>query len=400
MTPTPFLHIAGLRKAFDGQVVLDGVDLAVERGTITTVMGKSGIGKSVLLKCIAGIHQPDAGEILLQGSPCIGAHCGHDAPKLSYLFQNNALFDSMTAAENVAVPLIEVAHVGRREARRRVLALFEKLDLDGVADKYPAQISGGMQKRVGLARALITEPQLILFDEPTTGLDPQRKNSVFEMVAEYRARFDFTALMVCHDIPEALFVSDRVAWLDRGQIRFFGPPTELEGARDPDLLDFIHHRNHLLGAVAGQRDRGDLFADWARLRAVHDRFVVVSCQTERRRPGSELGLRRFAQFRAAAERLAGLRWTISPVYLLDERHFGFAVTAGVDPDETVEREIDGRLRDVATAGSGAWDARYRWEPRVHSLADLPRPEELWAVNDTSVDYPRADPFPAYELPQT
>ena len=139
--------------------------------------------------------------ILIDGRPCVGARCGPDGPRLSYLFQGNALFDSLTALENVALPLVETTRIRPRAANRQALKLFEQLDLGDIAGKYPSQISGGMQKRVALARALITRPQLLLFDEPTAGLDPQRKNGVFTMVAEYGKRFDFTALMLSHDIP-------------------------------------------------------------------------------------------------------------------------------------------------------------------------------------------------------
>ena len=153
----PFLEIKGVRKAFNGRTVLDGINLDVEQGSITTIMGKSGIGKSVLLKCIAGIHPYDSGEILLGGKKCIGPGCGKNSTRLSYLFQQNALFDSMTAADNVALPILETTRTSRRDARQEVEGLFQELDLGDVANKFPAEISGGMQKRVALARALITE---------------------------------------------------------------------------------------------------------------------------------------------------------------------------------------------------------------------------------------------------
>src|SRR3954468_2626416 len=140
----PFLEIKNVRKSFGENVVLDGINLQVERGSITTIMGKSGIGKSVLLKCIAGIYPYDSGEILLDGQSCIGPDCGKDSPRLSYLFQQNALFDSMNAADNVALPLIETTKISRREARKKVAKLFEQLDLGDVARKYPAEMSGGM----------------------------------------------------------------------------------------------------------------------------------------------------------------------------------------------------------------------------------------------------------------
>lgn len=265
----------------------------------------------------------------------------------------------------------------RREARRRVDQLFEKLDLGDVADKFPAQISGGMQKRVALARALITQPQLILFDEPTTGLDPQRKNSVFTMIADYRRDFDFTAVMVCHDIPEALFVSDRVAWIDRGQVRFVGLPTDLEVATDPDLLEFVHHRNTLLSDVAGQQGRSTLFAQWQELRVKFSQFVVATCTTQRPRPGAELGLRRFASYQAAVAGVSSLRRPRSEIYFLDERHFGFAASA--DSERDLADELTACLGPANEAASANAAARYTWSARCHPLATLPDPSALWGV---------------------
>lgn len=386
----PFLNIQGVRKAFGEHVVLDGIDLRVERGSITTIIGKSGIGKSVLLKCIAGIYRPDAGEILVDGKACIGARCGPDGPRLSYCFQGNALFDSLTAMENVALPLLETTKTRPRVARRQVLKLFEQLDLGNVADKYPSQISGGMQKRVALARALITQPQLILFDEPTAGLDPQRKNSVFTMVADYRKRFDFTALMVSHDIPEALFVSDRVAWMDRGQIRFSGAPTDLELVRDPSLLEFVHHRNELLSDLAGQKARTTLFADWPELRRSYDHFIVASCATERRRPGSDLGLRRFSSYQSAVAAITQLRQKHSQIYFLDERHFGFAL--GGSDVEALTAEVDDALKAVTEQTTQAYVTRYSWTARLYRLADVPNPATLWILEDQAAAAP-ATPSP-------
>jgi len=376
---TPFLEIKGLKKAFNGRVVLDGLDLTVDRGSITTIMGKSGIGKSVLLKCIANLIEYDAGEILLDGQHCIGANCGKDSPRLSYLFQQNALFDSMTAEENVAFPLVETTRLRRREIRRKVKELFVQLDLGDVAAKYPAEMSGGMQKRVALARALITQPQLILFDEPTTGLDPQRKNSVFTMVADYRKRFDFTAVMVSHDIPEALFVSDRVAWVDQGHVRFVGSPTDLELTRDPELVEFVHHRNGLLSDLAGQQSRSALFADWPDLRKKFDEFIVATCVTERRRPGSDLGLKRFASYREAVATTASIAKDGSSIYFLDERHFGFAVKS--NPTQPSLTEISNCLRALNDAQPLTVLTSYHWSARSYRLNGLPSPSALWTLED-------------------
>jgi phospholipid/cholesterol/gamma-HCH transport system ATP-binding protein len=376
----PFLEIKEVRKAFGGSVILNGINLTVERGSITTIMGKSGIGKSVLLKCIAGIHQPDSGSILIDGQPCLGARGqGDSCPRLSYLFQNNALFDSLTAMENVALPLVETTRTRTKVARRQALELFKQLDLGEVANKYPSQISGGMQKRVALARALITRPQLILFDEPTSGLDPQRKNSVFTMVADYRRRFDFTALMVSHDIPEALFVSDRVAWMDRGQIRFAGAPTELELARDPVLLEFVHHRNELLSELGGQQGRVALFADWPELRKSYDHFVVTSCATEHRRPGSDLGLRQFASYQHAVAAVTALQQKHSQIYLLDERHFGFGI-GGEDADALIN-EIEHALDSVNEEATSKYNTCYRWTARSYRLSSVANPAALWTLED-------------------
>lgn len=372
---TAFLQIKSLAKSFGELSVLRHVDLEVPRGSIVTVIGKSGIGKSVLLKCIAGILRCDSGEVCLQGKPYRGPNGRNDTPRLSYLFQHNALFDSMTAAENVAVPLIETSRISRREARRKVDALFETLDLRNIVGRFPAELSGGMQKRVALARALITEPQLILFDEPTTGLDPERKNGVFSMIADYRRRFDFTALMVSHDIPEALFVSDRVAWLDAGRIRFEGDPSDLEHAHDPELVDFVFNHGKLLSDIAGLRDRAELVARWPQLRQTFARFVLISCVTEGRRPGSELGLQRFQCMRRAVAAVSDLPGRDASSYFIDDRHFGFAIAKdGMSPEA-----IEATLTEAHTSRQSHATARYRWQVRCLELADNASPETIWGL---------------------
>ena len=182
------LTIRGLKKHFGEKKVLDGIDLDVSDASVTTIIGKSGIGKSVLLKCISGLLEPDAGSIEINGEPVSMGHGKgmKDKHCFSYMFQNNALFDSLTAFENVALPLRETTRLKPREIAEQVRAILEKVELAGSADRFPGELSGGMKKRVALARALVTEPQIVLFDEPTTGLDPERKFSVFEMIANYR----------------------------------------------------------------------------------------------------------------------------------------------------------------------------------------------------------------------
>jgi len=242
-----FLKIRGLKKHFGAKRVLDGVDLDVAAASVTTIIGKSGIGKSVLLKCIANLLQPDAGVIELDGKAIAQSRQRANSESgvtFSYMFQNNALFDSLSAFDNVALPLREASKLSKAEIKERVEAMLEQLGLADSAGSFPGELSGGMKKRVALGRALITKPQIVLFDEPTTGLDPERKFSVFEMIADYRERFGFTALLVSHDIPEVFEISDQVAWLDEGIIKFSGSPDELNEDAQTALSGFLSKANY------------------------------------------------------------------------------------------------------------------------------------------------------------
>ena len=241
------LSISGLSVRFGDNVVLDGIDLEVPEAAVTTIIGKSGIGKSVLLKCVAGLLAPDAGRVRLAEKAGRGS-----GTAFSYMFQSNALFDSLTAFENIALPLRESRTVAKREVRGKVEAMLEQMDLAEAADRYPGELSGGMRKRVALGRALVTDPSIVLFDEPTTGLDPERKFAVFDMIADYRARFGFTALMVSHDIPEVFGISDRVAWLDGGRIRFYGTPSEIGEASGTALGDFLDKARRSYGTFGAE----------------------------------------------------------------------------------------------------------------------------------------------------
>ncbi len=240
------ISIKNLCKSFGGQKVLRGVDLDVPEGTITAVIGKSGEGKSVLLKHIIGLLAPDSGEILIQGKRIA------DLPKaeqralrraFSYMFQNMALFDSMTVAENIALPLRENTSMAARDIDARVEEKIAQLELGAVSEKYPSQLSGGMQKRVALARALITEPKIVLFDEPTTGLDPIRKSAVLKLIADSRERFGFTALLVSHDIPDVFDIAGNVAMLDEGRIVFAGTPEDVRNSSNKALGRFLRGEN-------------------------------------------------------------------------------------------------------------------------------------------------------------
>ena len=235
------LQVEGLHKGFNGKSVLTGVELCVPCGSVFTVLGPSGSGKSVFLKCLANIIQPDAGQIRFDGHQLT---FGDRASQLefrrrcSFLFQSNALFDSLTALENVALPLEKTTDLPNKVIRKRSMEALKQLEIDEYAGHYPSQLSGGMQKRLALARAIVTHPELVLFDEPTAGLDPLRRNAVFTMIAKYQRQFGFTALIVTHDVPEALVASDRVALLNQGRICFEGTPSEFSASEHPVVSDF------------------------------------------------------------------------------------------------------------------------------------------------------------------
>ena len=238
----PLIQFNDVHKRFGDNAVLKGVDLSIYRGQVTTIIGKSGIGKSVLLKHIIGLLVPDAGEILFDGRP-IGAMTAAERRalkmKFSYMFQGNALFDSMTVYENVALPLKEKGRTPFAEIQARVQDKLAQLDLNGIGDQYPSQLSGGMKKRVAMARALVTDPEIVLFDEPTTGLDPIRKNAAHAMISRYQQTFGFTGVMVSHEIPDVFYISQRIAMLDEGHIIFEGRPEEIQESREPVIRQFI-----------------------------------------------------------------------------------------------------------------------------------------------------------------
>jgi phospholipid/cholesterol/gamma-HCH transport system ATP-binding protein len=182
---------------------------------------------------VAGLLTPDAGEVRFENGLLDGFR-----RRCSYLFQGNALFDSLTALENVALPLEQTTRLGRREIAQAARDALKSLGLEKFANHFPAQLSGGMQKRLALARSLVTRPALVLFDEPTAGLDPPARNAVFEMIVQYRREFDFTAVVVTHDVPEALAASDRVAVLEEGRMYFEGTPAEFSALDDCIVRSF------------------------------------------------------------------------------------------------------------------------------------------------------------------
>jgi phospholipid/cholesterol/gamma-HCH transport system ATP-binding protein len=238
----PLIQIVDLSKSFSGQKVLNGANLSIYKGEITTIIGKSGGGKSVLLKHIIGLLQPDSGQVLFDGVPISGMDKARKKAwrsKISYVFQNAALFDSLTIFDNIAMPLVETRRIPKKEVAAAVEKRMAQLDIQAIGNKYPSQISGGMQKRVSLARALITDPEVVLFDEPTTGLDPIRKSAVLSMISSYQRRLGFTGVMVSHEIPDIFFISQRVAMLDKGKVVFEGPPQDLQRSDNPTIIEFL-----------------------------------------------------------------------------------------------------------------------------------------------------------------
>lgn len=242
MTP-PLIEFRNIEKRFGDQAVLKGVNLSIYKGEITAVIGQSGTGKSVLLKHIIGLMEPDGGELLINGHPldALSAREGRDfRQELSYMFQDNALFDFMNVFDNIALPLTEAGNEPWYVTEDKVNERMAQLGIEGTGKKFPSELSGGMRKRVALARALVTDPKVVLFDEPTTGLDPLRKKKVHEMIESYQRQFGFTAVIVSHDIPEIFNIAQRIAMLDSGVITFQGNREEIMASHIDTVSDYLY----------------------------------------------------------------------------------------------------------------------------------------------------------------
>ncbi|HEY7532732.1 MAG TPA: ABC transporter ATP-binding protein [Nitrospiraceae bacterium] len=236
------IKLVGVEKQLGGQRVLQGIDLTIPAGKLTTIIGRSGEGKSVLLKHMIGLLQPDRGQVWvgdIEISRLKGARLNDVRKRFAMLFQSAALFDSLTVFDNVAFPLREKLRMKGPEVTKRVLERLEQVGLDGMGHKYPAELSGGMRKRAGLARAMVMEPEIILFDEPTTGLDPLMAKSIHDLIVSTQRRFGFTAVMVSHEIPEVFSISDWVAMLRKGKIAAMAPSKEFQQTTDPEIREFI-----------------------------------------------------------------------------------------------------------------------------------------------------------------
>ena len=238
------IELRDVHKAFGANTVLNGVELTIPRGESMVIIGGSGTGKSVLLKCILGLVTPDSGQILVDGKPAERGSRDAFLARFGMLFQGGALFDSLPVWQNVAFRLLRGAQK-RPKAEAREIAV-EKLRRVGlkpaVADLFPAELSGGMQKRVGLARAIAAEPEIIFFDEPTTGLDPIMSGVINALIREIVVEMGATAMTITHDMTSVRAIADKVAMLHGGVIQWTGPVSELDATPDPYVQQFIHGR--------------------------------------------------------------------------------------------------------------------------------------------------------------
>jgi phospholipid/cholesterol/gamma-HCH transport system ATP-binding protein len=243
MSATPKLAWKGVHKRFERAPVLDGLDLSVDAGRSLVILGRSGTGKSVTLKLALGLMQPDAGQILLDGQDIARLNGGARrslSSRFGVLFQGGALFDSLRIWENVAFRLINADAVSRREARKRALEALDLVRLGaGVAELYPNELSGGMQKRAALARAIAATPEVLFFDEPTTGLDPITAAAINDLILEQVRRLGCTAVSITHDLGSARKIGDEIVMLHGGRAIWRGAPDELDRSDDPRVRQFV-----------------------------------------------------------------------------------------------------------------------------------------------------------------
>lgn len=247
---SPMIAVRSLKKQIERQEILRGVDLEVRTGETLVLIGRSGGGKSVLLKHMVGLMEPDSGEISIEGQNITGMterQLRAIRQKVGILFQGGALFDSMTVADNIAFPLREAGERDPKILRSKVAQMLEVMEMEGQEEKMPESLSGGMKKRVGLARAIIRQPSCVLYDEPTAGLDPVVADSINRLIRRLQKRFGMTSLVVTHDMKSAFDVADRIAYLHEGRVYFRGSPHELQQSNDPLIQDFLLGRSDASG---------------------------------------------------------------------------------------------------------------------------------------------------------
>ena len=243
---SPMIAVRSLVKKIGQQEILRGVDLEVATGETLAIIGRSGGGKSVLLKHLVGLMTPDAGEIWIQGQNIIGMNerqLGEIRKKVGILFQSGALFDSMTVEDNISFPLREAGERDAKVLHAKVAEMLEVMEMEGQEDKMPESLSGGMKKRVGLARSIIRRPSCVLYDEPTSGLDPVVADSINRLIRRLQQRLGVTSVVVTHDMKSAFAVANHIAYLHEGRIYFYGTPIQLQQAADPILQDFLLGRS-------------------------------------------------------------------------------------------------------------------------------------------------------------
>ena len=236
------IQVVELYKTFAGHQVLKGVNLTIEPGKITTIIGGSGAGKTVLLKHLNALLLPDRGQVLVDGLDITRLRqngLNRIRNKFGVLFQGAALLDSFTLFDNVAFPLREKTEMSETEIEKKVMERLEQVGLEQWGYKFPAEVSGGMKKRAGLARALVQDPEIVLFDEPTTGLDPLLAKSIHNLIANTHNRFGFTGVIVSHDIPEVFSISHIIAMLADGVIEEVGSPRDIENSKNPIVTQFL-----------------------------------------------------------------------------------------------------------------------------------------------------------------
>jgi phospholipid/cholesterol/gamma-HCH transport system ATP-binding protein len=239
---TPPIVIDNLHKKFGDQTVLNGVSLQVQRGETVAVLGRSGTGKSVFLKLIIGLQPSDSGSVTIEGQKITGLdvkHLNEVRKKIGFLFQQAALYDSLTVEENVAFPLSRHTNMSDADRNTRVRELLGSVGMDQDLNKMPSEISGGMQKRVGLARALALDPNILLFDEPTAGLDPITAAEIGKLILELKQKREMTAIVVTHDIRGAKVFSDRMVLIHEGNILAEGPLADLQKSKHPIVIQFL-----------------------------------------------------------------------------------------------------------------------------------------------------------------
>lgn len=240
-----YARLEGVGVRFGEKVVLRDLTLDIPRGAITCIIGLSGAGKSTLLRLINGLRHPDVGKVIVDGIAINTLH-EHELDdfrrRIGFAFQGAALFDSLTVGENVALPLREHSHLSEAEIRSRVRATLHSVGLEEVYDRYPAELSGGMIKRAGFARAVITNPECVLYDEPTTGQDPIITHVLTQLIIRLRERLNGTAVVVSHDLPSIFAMADYVAMLFDGAIAAYGTAAEMRGSTNPVVRQFIEGR--------------------------------------------------------------------------------------------------------------------------------------------------------------